>query len=203
MLSTGQGVLGYNTYAYCLNNPGRYKDLLGNVPEEVPETTPEPSTTPCPSSTPYPQPGPTPPCPKVYFERPSGYTWFESLEEAIQAWADIYRTQSELFEHCTFIHTFYDCKEKKHYYTYGEMEKGSLGNELLSIRPNVVIPFIRGYFTNITYCSMVAFVHTHPKPPEGYTCAAASDEDLFLLHLPGIKYVVVVLYENNSIDYYQ
>ena len=29
MLSTGQGVLGHNTYAYCLNNPGNYSDPSG------------------------------------------------------------------------------------------------------------------------------------------------------------------------------
>jgi hypothetical protein len=33
MLSTGQGVLGHNTYAYCLNNPVSMVDTLGYRPD--------------------------------------------------------------------------------------------------------------------------------------------------------------------------
>ena len=35
MLSTGQGVLGHNTYAYCLNNPVRYYDNGGTKPISI------------------------------------------------------------------------------------------------------------------------------------------------------------------------
>jgi len=34
LLSTGQGVLGHNAYAYCLDNPVRYKDSQGKEAEE-------------------------------------------------------------------------------------------------------------------------------------------------------------------------
>jgi hypothetical protein len=34
MLSTGQGVMGHNAYAYCLDNPVRYKDSQGSEAEE-------------------------------------------------------------------------------------------------------------------------------------------------------------------------
>ena len=35
MLSTGQGVLGHNTYAYCLNNPAKYYDNGGTKPISI------------------------------------------------------------------------------------------------------------------------------------------------------------------------
>ena len=34
-VSTGQGVLGYNQFAYCLNNPVRYIDLDGEAATEA------------------------------------------------------------------------------------------------------------------------------------------------------------------------
>ncbi len=37
MLSTGQGVLGHNTYAYCLNNPSSRTDCSGNSSVSIPE----------------------------------------------------------------------------------------------------------------------------------------------------------------------
>ena len=39
LLSTGQGVLGHNTYAYCLNNPVNMKDSLGHEAEPVDDQT--------------------------------------------------------------------------------------------------------------------------------------------------------------------
>ena len=35
LLSTGQGVLGHNTYAYCLNNPVNMSDSCGSYAEAI------------------------------------------------------------------------------------------------------------------------------------------------------------------------
>ena len=34
-ISTGQGVLSYNMFAYCLNNPAKYVDINGTNPEDA------------------------------------------------------------------------------------------------------------------------------------------------------------------------
>lgn len=37
IVSTGQGLLGFNSFAYCLNNPIRYQDSLGSKAEKAEE----------------------------------------------------------------------------------------------------------------------------------------------------------------------
>ena len=60
LMSTGQGILGYNMYAYCNNNPVRYRDSGGLEPTPnvygPPPPTPGANASPPPSSTPAPTP---------------------------------------------------------------------------------------------------------------------------------------------------
>ncbi len=135
-------------------------------------------------------------------ELPKGYTWYDSEREAIDAWSRTYRSQSEEYEHCTFIFCYLD-DNFEHHYTYGKTGVGSLAIPQLGIRANVIGSFLSGYlFESVSESSIVGFVHTHPNPPKGYTSSFASEEDLFLLNLPRIDFVVVVPYENEKIIYY-
>ena len=224
-------------YAYCNNNPVNMVDPTGHMagrpctvnindggggryypqdpgvtpepqPQPSPEMTPGPVTTSQPSTTPMPTPGPTP-RPHGVPDPLSHYTWFLTTEAACSAWADTYRPLSADVEYCAFIYKRID-PEGNVLFTYGETRSGSGAVPALGIRDNVVGPFISMYlFESVASSRRVGFIHTHPAPPPGYTVAGPSNEDLFLLKLPGIDFVAISPYEfeyeekEEKVNYYR
>ena len=177
-------------------------------PQPSPEMTPSPAATPQPSTTPMPTPGPTP-RPHGVPDPLSHYTWFLTTEAACSAWADTYRPLSADVEYCAFIYKRID-PEGNVLFTYGETRSGSGAVPALGIRDNVVGPFISMYlFESVASSRRVGFIHTHPAPPPGYTVAGPSNEDLFLLKLPGIDFVAISPYEfeyeekEEKVNYYR
>ena len=211
-------------YAYCNNNPVNMVDPTGHMagrpctvnindggsglssyelmersvtpePQPSPEKTPSPAAaTPQPSTTPIPTPGPTP-RPHGVPDPLSNYTWFLTIEAACNAWADTYRPLSADVEYCAFIYERID-SEGNVLFTYGETRSGSGAVPALGIRDNVVGPFISMYlFESVASSRRVGFIHTHPDAPANMTVRGASNEDLFLLNLPGIDFIAISPYE--------
>ena len=160
-------MIGHNCYAYCLGNPVRYKDSLGNVPEEAPETTPAPS------STPYPQPNPTPPAREVAIPNP--ITYYSSANEAALAWAKEWRNTDPQYEYGAII--FKSSFKGEERYRIGVTRKGSKGG-YLGIRANVIKPLYHGVLFDIkSRESAFALLHTHPLTQSGKPSEAMSEED--------------------------
>lgn len=127
---------------------------------------------------------------------------FTSLEEAVHEWAKHYRPISIDYEHGAMIYR----RESAAFTTYriGKTIRGTKGSRFS--RPNVVLAFL--YFYGIESMArwivhrdqIAAFIHTHPRPPEGYSYRRHSKEDLGLLRLKRIKEVIVVPYENLEVN---
>lgn len=121
---------------------------------------------------------------------------------AAKDWARAYRRLGEKREFAAFIYSAVIGGAKEYYCgrTYPGME--GIG----PIRANVVLPFIRLYLIENLLERLLrgavpeAFIHTHPKPPSGFTMRQHSSEDLALLRLPGIKSVYVVPFENDELN---
>lgn len=127
---------------------------------------------------------------------------FTSLEVAINDWAIRYRPLSIDYEHGAMIYR----RESTEGTTYhiGKTIRGTKGSKVF--RPNVVFAFL--YFYGIESIfrwilhrdHIAAFIHTHPRPPEGYSFRRHSKEDIGLLKLKRIKEVIVVPYENLEVN---
>ena len=120
LLSTGQGVLGHNSYAYCLNNPANMSDSCGSRPNFCvsmtdggggsSSSTSEPTPTPTP--TPYPGPGPEH---KVFSSRGVNLNKVDiRIIERLIAMADAYGVDRILFTSGYRTHS----KQKTLYDTY-------------------------------------------------------------------------------------
>lgn len=127
---------------------------------------------------------------------------FNSEYDAASAWSEKYRSLGIRREYAAFVYAVDIDGEVKYYtgHTYAGMGRHGI------IRPNVVIPFLYLYLIQsaierLKYkAGIAAFLHTHPKPPTGYTYKRHSAEDLFLLKLPGINAVYVIAFENNELS---
>jgi hypothetical protein len=127
---------------------------------------------------------------------------YPSEQEAVAAWSVRYRSKGVRKEYAAFIYCLRAGNTLQYYEgrTYTGMREHGL------LRANAVIPFLLLYFFQSLAerirrsASIAAYVHTHPKPPPGFTCRHHSAEDLFLLKLPRIKAVYVIPYENNEIN---
>ena len=181
----------------------------------------KPKTTPKPSSTPLPKPGPsapviTPaptqkevnkplpkaerlPLPPGVIDPKENYTWYNSYQDAAEAWAFTNRGLSKDLERCALIYRTTDDNGNEQF-TFGKTKPGMKAIPKLGIRDNVVLPFVSLYLgEKVPNSSLVGFIHTHPAPPEGFTVVKPSNEDLSLLNLYGIDYVTVVPYEDSEI----
>ncbi len=129
-------------------------------------------------------------------------SYYDSEFEAASAWSDIFRSRGIRKEYAAFVYST-EMGGVTRYFT-GKTHIG-MGKHGI-IRANVVIPFLYMYLVqSITErlkrkANIAAFIHTHPEPPQGYTCRNHSAEDLFLLKLPRIKAVYVIPYENKDIN---
>ncbi len=127
---------------------------------------------------------------------------FSSEREAAEAWSARYRELSEKKEHVALIYSAAKTEGKG--YALGRTFPGA--GRWGPFRPNVVIPFIYLYCVEalkvwlLYRYTVVAVIHTHPRPPEGMTYRHHSPEDLLLLKLPGIAAVYVVPYENTEVN---
>jgi len=132
----------------------------------------------------------------------NGITTFTSLEDAIHDWAKQYRPLSIDYEHGAMIYR----RESTEVTTYriGKTIRGTKGSKIT--RPNVVLAFLYFYgiesiFRWILHRDVIAaFIHTHPRPPLGFSYRRHSKEDLGLLKLKRIKEVIVVPYENQEMN---
>lgn len=128
--------------------------------------------------------------------------YYNSEEEAAAAWSDVYRSLGVRKEYAAFVYSATIGGVRKYYIgrTYEGMGKHGM------IRANVVIAFLYLYLIQTTKerlkrkAKISAFLHTHPKPPAGFTCRYHSAEDMFLLKLPRIVAVYVIPYENKEIN---
>ncbi len=117
-------------------------------------------------------------------------------------WADRFRKLSEKKEYAAFVYSMEVEGEKKYY--IGRTYSGFGRNG--PIQPNVIIPFIYFYVIESIFewlknrAKIECFIHTHPKPKEGFTNRHFSPVDLKLLELRRMKSVCVVPYENNEIN---
>ena len=138
-LSTGQGVLGYNTYAYCLNNPANMSDPSGHKPnDECQEMTDGGS--------------------QNYKNDYTGraYVYYSSIDDAAIVFARFanYITMSHNREVCAFIYQerYYDEETSQYRYRY------YLSSTYVGEHNNVIADFLRhGSSPNV-----VGMVHTHP-----------------------------------------
>lgn len=129
-------------------------------------------------------------------------TAFTSLGEAIKDWAIRYRHLSIDYEHGAMIYR----RESKEVTTYhiGKTIRGTKGSKVF--RPNVVLAFLYFYGIESVFRwilhrdDIAAFIHTHPRPPLGYSYRRHSKEDLGLLKLKRIREVIVVPYENLEVN---
>ncbi len=179
-------------------------------------------TTPKPSSTPLPKPGPsvpviTPaptqkevnkplpkaerlPLPPGVIDPKEYYTWYNTYQDAAEAWALTNRGLSKDLERCALIYRTTDDNGNEQF-TFGKTKPGMKGIPKLGIQDNVISSFVSLYLSErVPGSSLAGFIHTHPSPPEGFTVAEPSKADLFLLNLYGIDYVTTVPYENEDID---
>lgn len=180
-------------------------------------TTPGP--TPSPNATPLPQPGASPfrtPVPEqVPIEKktsspnplplPPGvnpsteeYTWYNTYQQAANAWAKDNVSLSKDRERCALIYRNID-EAGNERYTLSNTYAGMKAIPALSIRDNVALQFIwlRYLERKIPDSSIVGFIHTHPEPPKGITYTSFSDEDLSLNEY-GIEYSTIVPYETGE-----
>ena len=135
-----------------------------------------------------------------FFRAPAEH--FGSEAEAAAAWSDKYRAPGVKKEYAAIVYAARIGGNVRYYTgrTYSGM--GELG----FIRANAVIPFLILYlFESLAQrlkrrAGIAAYLHTHPKPPPGYTSRFHSAADLFLLKLPGIKAVYVIPYENGEMN---
>ena len=196
----------------------------------VPVITPAPTQNgvnnslpnPRPSSTSLPKPGPsapviTPaptqkevnkplpkaerlPLPPGVIDPKENYTWYNSYQDAAEAWALTNRGLSKDLERCALIYRTTDDNGNEQF-TFGKTKPGMKGIPKLGIQDNVISSFVSLYLSErVPDSSLAGFIHTHPSPPEGFTVAEPSKVDLFLLNLYGIDYVTTVPYENEDID---
>jgi len=174
------------------------------------------------SSTPLPKPGPsvpmqTPapigqgvnrilpkaerlPLPPGVIDPKENYTWYNSYQDAAEAWAHTNRGLSKDLERRALIYRTTDDNGDERF-TFGKTKSGMKAIPKLGIRDNVALPLVSLYLgEKVPDSSLVGFIHTHPEPPEGYKYTQFSNEDLFLKNLPGIDYVSLVPYENQDVE---
>ncbi|GEM_PF-6471516 len=136
---------------------------------------------------------------KKYRKRDAVY--FDELKTVFQ-WGNRYRPRSEKFEYAALVYSVSVYGDQVFY--LGKTFRGMAGHGLIS--PNVVIPFIYLFTVEalkerLKYQAKVAaFVHTHPKPPPGFTTRFHSKADRWLLRLPTLRAVYVIPYENEEIN---
>lgn len=124
-----------------------------------------------------------------------------SESEAASAWAEKYRSSGVRTEYAALIYSRSVMGTKRYY--FGRTCRGM--RAFGPIRANAVFPFLFLYTMEsvkerfINNSRVAAYIHTHPKPPVGFTCALHSKEDLWLLKLPAIRAVYVVPYENRAV----
>ena len=130
-------------------------------------------------------------------------TCFASVDEAANAWANRYRSQSAQFEYAALIFSTKRSGETCCYIS--KTYKGMKSHLNMGIRPNVVVPLLHLYgWVSIKEkllrnSTVEAFIHSHPEPPSGHTYRNPSKEDRMLLKLRNIKTVYVIPYENGDI----
>lgn len=123
-------------------------------------------------------------------------------EEVVVTWANHYRMLSEKKEYAAFIYSMKEDGQKKYY--FGRTYSGFGRNRLF--QPNVIIPFVYFYFVESSIqwfkrrAKVAGFIHTHPKPEDGFTYCHFSSVDLKLLRLRKIRTVCVAPYENSEIN---
>ncbi len=145
-LSTGQGVIGHNSFAYCLNNPVMLSDDCGNIPShsvtidnpDKKELDPLPKTPPDEYS--------------IIF---LGQEYFSSIDTAVISWCNEYipQTQNDHLERCGII--VYVWKSGKKYYSV--VSTGTGNNE------TCWKDFLNGYFLQMInpLNTVEGFVHIH------------------------------------------
>jgi len=173
LLSTGQGVLGYNMYCYSLNNPVNLKDSAGNRSFSTMETD---------------SGGSSAPPPWEFLRHPR----YDTAEEAAEAWANgaIIDTQRDHRERGAIILSE-EVDGKTQYYT---------GTTFVGNNDTCWQGFVANYLVDTSLSvgifgsKVEGFVHTHTAyPPEGSRTTwnvydyGPSDSDLGLFVLPGIK----------------
>lgn len=123
-------------------------------------------------------------------------------EAVVITWANHYRMLSEKKEFGAFIYSMKEDGLTKYY--SGRTFSGSGKNRLF--QPNVIIPFVYFYFVESFIewfkrrAKVAGFIHTHPKPDEGFTYRHFSSVDLKLLRLARITSICVVPFENSEIN---
>lgn len=127
--------------------------------------------------------------------------YFDELKAVFQ-WSHRYRPCSEKHEYAAMVYSVSVYGDQVFY--LGKTFRGMAGHGLIS--PNVVIPFlylfaVEALKERLKYkAKVVAFVHTHPKPPLGFTVRFHSAADRWLLRLPTLRAVYVIPFENNEIN---
>ena len=159
LVSTGQGVLGNNMFAYCLNNPTKYSDPFGNTPVEK-------STTYCYFSGGIGNDSPFAKyCELMEKFKNAGVELYFSKESALNAWINVYLPLSEEYEYVTFLYSIQTYMGTQYFTT--TTFRGSKGNFIMSA--NVIAGTIALWLQDsISAATLVAHVHTHPKPSVGY-----------------------------------
>ncbi len=126
---------------------------------------------------------------------------YGSEEAAAAAWGAQNRPLSEVRERMAFIYAMPADRGSGYYLGRTGTGMGRWG----PLRPNVALPFVGLYlFETLTQrllrrAKPTAWVHSHPRPPQGASYRQPSREDRLLLKLPGIHAVYVVPYETDQV----
>ena len=173
-----------NLYAYCFNNPIKYKDTYGNFPGVILAAVGSIVLLAIVGYITY----------KVATSETNTFT-FDTEEEAVEAWAALYRGKSEYEEKCAILYKI-TTKSGDVRYTYGRTFDGYRTNTI----PGFIMGYTGGGISSLVSSKkeMIGFIHSHPKPKKGKHNDFPSDADLFLLKLPGISEVYIVPYSNCS-----
>ena len=159
LVSTGQGILGNNMFAYCNNNPISYSDPRGSFPTDA-ETVHHRLDGNIGKNTPL----------DDYIEIKSkfeaaGIILHYTKESALLEWSKQYLPLSAEYEYVTYLYSI-DTAFGKRYFTT-QTFKGTKQGAIFSA--NVLVgTTILALHDTISSAELLAHVHTHPKPPKGY-----------------------------------
>ena len=152
LVSTGQGVLGFNMYAYCGNNPVTSLDYTGAFPirNKMVMMT---------------DGGKIPLIMKRIFEFTQyaidhNIKLYNSADSAAEAWANENRELSAERERMAYI---YECYGS---YYLSDTYTGMKG--FAFVQDNVIFPTLKLQFFQISYGSVYGMIHSHPDPGIGY-----------------------------------
>ena len=146
-------------FAYCNNNPVRYLDFSGNLPTTVHEAEVSISG----------NAGNTGEFDeylklKASFQK-KGISWFYSIEGALSAWSAIYLPKSQIYEYVTYLYSTETPLGTR--YFMSQTYRGTKANRIMSA--NVLWGTFALAFQDAFYSvNLVAHVHTHPDPGNGF-----------------------------------